>query len=144
MWGFLKSVFCSAWGFCVAYFAPTWHVLTILSILVVADWVTGIFASRKANIDITSRRLTHSVVKWLCYITAILLTFMAEQALTLEFNFYLFTAGYIYGCEILSIFENLAVISDSDVYLRILAVIRGRSKDMAGVKDALNEEMRRK
>lgn len=134
-------VFCTTVGFISTYLSDTFNVLATLSALVLFDLVTGLWASRKNKIPITSRRLTHSVNKWVAYIIAIIATFISQKSLEIEFNLFYFVAGYIYGCELVSLFENLAVISSNKVFLKIIEVIRGKSED---IKESLLQDMKRK
>lgn len=126
----------------LAYISPIKEIFLVMLIFVLFDLFTGISASHKKGVPRSSRRARKSVVKLLCYLSAILLTYLAEKAFGIEWvATHKFIGAFICLVEMLSIFENLAVISDRPIFLKIIKLIRGKaSEDSKLIKDILNEK----
>lgn len=96
----------------VAVFAPAKAMLLTALVLVVADMITGIWASLKAGESLSSAKLKKSVLKLLVYELAIGLAFLAQKHLTGEaVPIASIVAGFVGLTEMLSVLENLNRIS---------------------------------
>lgn len=122
----------------LAYFSPLYEMFIVLMLFVLADLVTGIVASRKRGIPRSSRRLRKSTAKLVNYIMAMILAFAAERAFGVEwFVAHRAIGAFICAVEMLSILENMAVITEHPVFMAIVRWFRGK----ASAKDAMLKEL---
>lgn len=126
----------------VAYFSPLYEMFVVMMFFVLADLISGIIASNKRGVPRSSRRLRKSVVKLVCYISAIMLAFSAEQAFQVEwFVAHRAVGAFICAVEFISILENFAVITGRPVFLKIIKWIRGKwSNNDNIINEILNEK----
>lgn len=96
----------------VAVFAPAKAMLLTALVLVVADLVTGMWASLKAGESLSSAKLKTSVLKIVVYELAIGLGYLAQAHLTGEaIPVASIVSGFVGLTEMLSVTENLNRIS---------------------------------
>lgn len=127
----------------VSYFEPLKTVLVVMLVLVAADFVSGVWASRKSRIACSSRRLRKSFSKMAIYLLVMVLLFMIEDATESEWiGLNKFIAWAICMIEFISILENCYVITDLPVLKRIVRAIRGKSSEKYGTmgEDILSEK----
>ena len=126
------------------YFEPIKDVYILMVIVVVMDFITGIGASVKCKIPRSSSRLKNSIIKCFCYFGAVFIFWQFEIRLGLEYviGSYKVIAGFIAIVEIISILENMAVITGNPIFLKIVRLIRGKAKDKHGnlIGDILEEK----
>ena len=108
----------------IAYFSPIYSLVVAILVLIIIDWITGIWAAYKTNTPITSfklrRTLTKSIVYALAIITGLLfetemVKFFAEVLSSIlgatfqenSFPIVKIIALYIGATEFKSIIENL-------------------------------------
>lgn len=91
--------------------APVQAAVVTVFGLVLLDCVTGVLASRKKGLPITSARLKDSVVKMLVYQAAIVLAFIIEKYLVSGMHLTNIASSYVGLVELLSLNENIEVIS---------------------------------
>lgn len=127
MWN--KLVVGSVSGGILAYFAPMWDKLIVLLVIYLVDAITGIAASRRQNVPISSRRMRDSVYKLIAYVTIVLLLFVSEKTLGSEKDLTTFAIGFIYAIEGLSILENFYVLCPIRPLRMLLLVFRGKMKE---------------
>lgn len=126
-----------------AYFLPLRGVFELIFAIVIADFVTGMIASYVNKVPRSSRRLRHSVMKLLCYLALIWLFFKFEKETGVsEFVCsYKMIAGFLFVVEIISVLENMAVITGHTVFLKLVRLVRGTaSKSGDVIKDILDEK----
>lgn len=129
-----------------AYFLPLKGVYELIIAIVVADLITGIVASRIKKVPCSSRRLRQSVYKFLGYVGVIFLFYKFEKEIGIQdwICTYKLIAGFIFITEVISILENLAVITNNKIFLKIIKLIRGKaSKDAKNgniIDDILDEK----
>lgn len=100
----------------LAAFAPAKSMILASMVLVLADLITGVLASKKAGRPITSAGLRRTVSKFFIYETAILLTFLTEKyLLSSMIPVSSIVAGMIGITELKSCLENLNEISGQDL-----------------------------
>lgn len=122
----------------LAYFSPLYEMFVVLMLFVAADLVTGIVASNRRGIPRSSRRLRRSAVKLVNYILAMVLAYAAEEAFDVEwFVAHRAIGAFICAVEMLSILENMAVITAHPVFLGIVKWVRGK----ASAKDNIIKEI---
>lgn len=129
----------------LAYLTPLYGVFWLMIILLVADFLTGVGASAKQHIPRSSKRLRRSASKMLCYFGIIYLFWEFETQLGVEWvATYKFIAGFIFLVEVISILENMFIITEHPVFAKLIKVIRGKAaqhhKDGSLLEDILNEK----
>lgn len=129
----------------LAYLTPLYGVFWLMIILLIADFLTGIGASAKQHIPRSSKRLRRSASKMLCYFGIIYLFWEFEMQLGMEWiATYKFVAGFIFIVEIISILENMFVITEHPVFAKLIKVVRGKAashhKEGSLLEDILNEK----
>lgn len=129
----------------IIYLAPLHGVFWLMIIMLVADFLTGIAASAKQHIPRSSKRLRRSASKMLCYFGIIYLFWEFETQLGVDWiATYKFIAGFIFLVEVISILENMFVITEHPVFAKLIRVVRGKAashhKDGSLLEDILNEK----
>lgn len=129
----------------IIYLTPLHGVFWLMIILLVADFFTGIGASVKQHIPRSSKRLRRSASKMLCYFGIIYLFWEFEIQLGVDWiATYKFIAGFIFLVEVISILENMFVITEHPVFAKLIKVVRGKAashhKDGSLLEDILNEK----
>jgi phage-related holin len=129
----------------VIYLTPLYGVFWLMLILLIADFFTGIGASAKQHIPRSSKRLRRSASKMLCYFGIIYLFWEFETQLGVDWvATYKFIAGFIFLVEIISILENMFVITEHPVFAKLIKIVRGKAashhKDGSLLEDILNEK----
>ncbi|WP_059026748.1 phage holin family protein [Gabonibacter massiliensis] len=133
------SVFVWAFAVLSAYLAPMKEVFWCMLLFVTIDLIVGIIASSKNGIGRSSRRARKSVLKLLCYLGAVVMAFVAEKAFTGEMiGSYKWIGGFICLVEFISILENMATITGSPIFLKIIRLIRGTKGNL--IKEILEEK----
>jgi len=129
----------------LAYITPLKGVFYLMVILLITDFITGVAASAKQHIPRSSKRLRRSVSKMLCYFGIIYLFWEFETQLGIEWvATYKFVAGFIFLIEVISVLENMFVITEHSVFTKLIKLIRGKAasheKDGSLLEDVLNEK----
>ncbi len=137
LWQFiLKAAFMAA-----AYFAPVKEVFFIMLVFVGVDLITGIVASNRRNIPRSSRRMRKSVKKLCGYLTVVLLAFLIEKLLAADWLVaHRFVAAFICTVELLSILENLTVITGHPIFIKIMRLVRGKASTDNVIKEIIHEK----
>lgn len=120
-----------------AVFLPVKEILLVVGVLIVADFVTGIAASRKKKTPITSAGFKRSVVKMLVYQTAVLTGFLVEAYL-LKHSLPVtnIVAGVIGLTEFKSVLENLHVVNGGSVATDILEKLGSKKNADSSSEDS--------
>jgi len=129
----------------LTYLTPLHGVFWLMIILLLADFFTGIGASAKQHIPRSSKRLRRSASKMLCYFGIIYLFWEFEQQLGVDWvATYKFVAGFIFIVEVISILENMFVITEHPVFAKLIKLVRGKAashhKEGSLLEDILNEK----
>lgn len=129
----------------VVYLTPLHGVFWLMIILLLADFLTGIGASAKQHVPRSSKRLRRSASKMLCYFGIIYLFWEFETQLGIDWiATYKFIAGFIFLVEIISILENMFVITEHPIFAKLIKLIRGKAaqhqKEGSLLEDILNEK----
>jgi len=105
----------------LAVLAPVKAMMIAASVLVLLDFVTGIWASLKTGNAVTSAKMGRTVTKMAVYEVAILSCFLVERYLTEDFfPLSKICAGFVGLVEAKSIIENLNAINGSPVFAGLL------------------------
>lgn len=130
----------------LAYLTPLYGVFWLMLILLITDFATGVAASTKQHIPRSSKKLRRSASKCLCYFGIIYLFWEFELQLGLQdiFCTYKLIAGFIFIVEVISVLENMFIITEHPVFAKIIKYIRGKAashhKDGSLLEDILNEK----
>ena len=129
----------------LAYLTPLSGVFYLMIILLLADFITGVAASAKQHIPRSSKRLRRSASKMLCYFGIIYLFWEFEIKLGIEWvATYKFVAGFIFLIEVISVLENMFVITEHPAFTKLIKLIRGKAandhKDGSLLEDILKEK----
>lgn len=95
---------------------PVQPIMMAVSVLVMADFITGVWASAKEGQRITSNGLKVTVTKTLAYQAAIVVAFVLESYLIPDMPVVKTVAGLIGITEGKSFFENLRRITGIDFW----------------------------
>ncbi|WP_196011911.1 phage holin family protein [Alistipes onderdonkii] len=123
-----------------AYFAPCKEVIAIVFLFWLADLVFGILASKNRHAPRSSRRMRKSVGKLIGYMAAILLAFLIDKLVpNLWIIPHRLMAAYLCVCELISILENLAIITQAKAFVSLIKLIRGKNDENV-IYDLINEK----
>jgi hypothetical protein len=107
----------------LAYFAPMASMIHVVLIFIVLDLLTGLYSSYKQKIPIVSLKLRRTVEKFVCYSIAILIGYAFEINFAHWSNLGQIIAGFIASIELLSIYENIRVITGLNLVTKVKQVI---------------------
>lgn len=121
----------------IAVFAPVHPVMLVAATLVVLDLVTGLLASRKQKLPITSAKLKRSVGKVLLYEVSICIAFLVQQYLTGDiFPASKLVAALIGLVELKSLAENLDIIYGKSFLTVLIDKVVQTQKDLGDGKSS--------
>jgi phage-related holin len=99
---------------------PVRPVMIAVSVLIIADFITGVWASRKLKEPITSSGFKQTVIKTLAYQSAVVIAFVMETYLLEGVPVVKVVAGLIALTEGKSFFENIHRITGVDFWSEAL------------------------
>ena len=105
---------------------PIAHFLVIGVVLVVSDWITGVWAAIKRNEKITSGGLRRTIEKGVMYSLAIVLVLIVESAFFGTQYVVALVAMYISFVELFSNLENISNITGSNIIGAVRTIIYKR------------------
>lgn len=119
-------------GFMLSFVAPVQSFLIAVAVLVCADVVTGVWASKKRGEPITSRRASRTISKLIGYPIAILLSHLMattffQDVPVLDGVTYA-VALFIAAVEFKSNLENISTITGIDLWAQVAQFINNRLK----------------
>jgi hypothetical protein len=113
----------------LAIFAPVKGAALTALALCVVDMLTGLWASRKQGIPVTSNGLKKTVIKIAVYEAAILLTFLVDAFLAGTFPLSNIVSGLIGLTEAKSCLENINIIAGGNPLAGIIRAIGSQSSN---------------
>jgi phage-related holin len=114
----------------IAYLSPINMIFHAIWFLIAVDLLTGIWKSIKAGDRVRSSGLRATAEKFLFYTLSIVVVFIVDEVFFNNSSHLASIIGaYIALTELLSIFENVAVITGHDIYIKIKEVIRNTLSD---------------
>jgi phage-related holin len=126
----LKYIWSSIGSFILAYFAPIGGALMACGVLVAVDTITGVLASKKKRIILSSSMLYRIAPKLLVYNLLIITGFVIQKEMSVSWIPFLeISTGVIALIEFKSILENAAVILGKDVWAYIKDIVNKRGID---------------
>jgi hypothetical protein len=120
----------------IAILSPVRPVMIAAMILILLDFVTGIWASIKKKVPITSFGMRRTIVKAFAYQGAIVFGFVMETYLLSDIPSVKVIGGLIAITECKSFFENVNVISGVDFGALFLNKLQG--KPLEDIEKKLN------
>ena len=100
----------------IIFLTPIKGVLLAVSILIIADAITGIWASKIKGEIFSSKKFFNSITKLLFYLLLILISQMIQLHLINEIPFLQLSIYFIVFYEFSSFLENVGVITGRDVF----------------------------
>lgn len=100
------------------YLMPIYEQGLAILVLMGIDFLTGIIASKKRGIPITSKNMRFSLYKLISYVIAMVSSLIFTQHF--ELNILVVVSFFIASVEIKSIFENLLIINPKANLLKVL------------------------
>lgn len=115
----------------IAIFSPAKQVLGTVTALIIVDLVTGIWASRKQQIPITSSALGRTIAKSFVYLSAVCLAFLVQQYLTTDaIPCMHIVASFIGLTELLSCLENINIIGGGNLLKKVIDTLSSRNSGL--------------
>lgn len=117
---YIHNFFVKYLAIILAILAPVKTVMISVGFLIVADLITGVWASKKKRVKITSARMSHSVTKMAAYQIAVITGFVCEKYLiSSAVPITQIVSGLIGATELLSCYENINIITGVDFKKKI-------------------------
>ena len=110
------------------YFAPISSLIHVVLLFILLDFLTGMYASFKTKQKIISSRLRKTIEKFVCYSLAIIVAHIFQTEIMPWLNFTQLVAGFIAAVELLSIAENIKLITGLDLVKRFRDYIMSQFK----------------
>jgi phage-related holin len=114
----------------VVYFTPVSEMIHVMLFFLAVDTISGIWASVKEGNRIQSSKLRRTVMKFLWYTAAVMISWMMERTFLPSWTkMTTVIAGFITFVEFKSILENVSRITEEPIFARILTLLRKKSAD---------------
>lgn len=116
----------------MAIFAPIKTTLMTAMVLIAFDLVTGVWSAIKRKEKITSSGIRRTIVKLIVYEMSLAMGFLAETyLLDHQLPLVKLIAGLIALTETKSVFENMNIILDANIYDQLIKLLGSEStKDL--------------
>lgn len=125
---FLKRYLLDFIALFLAFMSPTVIIVWAMFAFVFADLITGIMKARKIGdysyASVSSRKMSHSVSKFIFYFFGILLAHVTNEVLELGMPAIKMVLGFIVVIELRSIDENMKVVLGYSIFGRMLDMIK--------------------
>lgn len=109
----------------VAFMTPLAVVFLAMFVFVLADFITGVWkAYVMPKKTVSSRKMSHSVSKFIFYFIGILLAAIANSVLELDMPAAKMVLGFIIVIELRSIDENMKIVLGYSIFGRILDTLK--------------------
>lgn len=112
----------------LAVFAPAKGMILSAATLIIVDLVTGLSASKKLGIPITSAGFRRTTVKFLVYESAIMLAFITQTYLVPEIPVTSIASGFVGITELTSCLENINIIGGGDLLRSMITKLGSSNK----------------
>lgn len=89
---------------------PLQGVIFTVVLLIIVDFITGIYASYLKGVGIKSKRIGHTISKFFIYNLVIISAYFLEKNIVSEIPFLKIIAGFIAITKIKSVLENYTII----------------------------------
>lgn len=105
--------------FLAAFTAPLTPVMGAMVFLIIADFITAIYAAHKVGEKVQSSKMGRTVSKFFFYNLAVASAFVIEMVIIPEIPLMRVSAGFIAMTELRSIYENFAKIYGIDIWSKV-------------------------
>jgi len=136
----LKGVMAGFVSFAGSWFLPVSKFIAAITILIIADYITGTKAAKKKGERISSRGMRRTVEKIFYYFAAIMLTHMTQQIFFPWFPLVYPLVIFIAWTELRSTLENISEVTGNNV---AAVVINRIFKKIPWIKE-LETELKKK
>jgi len=127
--------------FILSYFTPIATIVHVMFIFIIVDLVSAIWAAKKNNIAVESRKMRKTVVKIFWYTAAVLMAHMMETEFSLQFaHMAQIVGGFVCMVEMKSVFENITKITNEPVFIKIYKLFEKKAKDTVNFNLTQNQE----
>lgn len=119
----------------IAFFEPITAVLVWVFIFVLADMISGMYASLKEGKHLESRKMQKTVIKTIMYSSCIILLHGIDTYMVtiMDCGFAKTGSAIICGIELYSIFENFYRATGNKVFKILTTFTLNKIKDKTGV-----------
>lgn len=141
----LKSSIFKILGIVIAFLIPIQPLILTVGLMILLDTVFGIYRAKKFNQDITSRRLSQIISKMVLYQSSVILFFMMEKFILMDFII-IFTSIPLFltkiititlcSIELKSIDENYQAVSGKSIwkgFKQLVARTQEIKKDISNI-----------
>lgn len=97
------------------FFAPLYSIMWAVTVLIIVDCFTGVWASRIKRIPFSSSKFFSSITKLVVYIILIIISYIVEVNLIPEIPLLKLSVFFIAVTEFISFAENVTIISGRDI-----------------------------
>lgn len=121
------------YAFVSALLLPIFPMMMTILFLLVADLITGVWASKRRREPITSHRLSMSITKALLYNIVIISSFLVEKYVMGVIPWTRIVSGFIAVVELHSIMENVNSLTGVNVWRAIKGFFMKRKDEYGDV-----------
>jgi hypothetical protein len=111
----------------VSFFTPIHQLLFLTTVLIAADFVTGVAASLRTGKRFTSSRVGATLVKVAVYSIGLCTSYIVETHFVKELPVVRMLASLVGLRELLSIFENLNIVSGQNLLTALINKVQSDS-----------------
>lgn len=115
-----------------AFFAPIANLMWALCFFVIADFITGVWASRRVGEMWKSTKFRQSVSKCGAYMFTIVCAHIFETVAPLDLQVEAYVAAFICGVEFYSVLENLYKGTGNRVFYILTQLTNRKLRDTTG------------
>ena len=108
-----------------SYLNPLGPYVVVATLLIVADFATGMYASLKHKEAIVSHRLRKTIEKFFLYNFSIALSYVFGVQFLGPVPLCQIVAGLVGATELLSIYENVRLVTNLDIAKRVKGLLAG-------------------
>ena len=113
----------------IAFLAPIHVLMASVGFLIFVDLVTGILAAKKRGEAITSRAMSRTIYKVVCYQLAVISGIVLEGLIPGGLSIAKLCAGAVALVEFKSFLENVQTLTGVDLLTSVLAKVQKREGD---------------
>lgn len=116
-------------GYVAVLLSPIYPAMMALTWVLVIDWVTGVWASRRRGERITSKRMSETITKVVLYNLLIITALVVETYLAPELPLIRLAVGFIGMVELKSVAENVTALTGVDFWKALMKYFKRKGID---------------
>lgn len=118
---------CQVFLLIITFLAPLKSTILAIFFIILIDFITGIWASIKLKIPITSKQMRNSIGKFTAYILCIIAAHIFQETFGLkDANITKAASFFIAFIELKSVIENVSKITEINLWNKIKSVLSGK------------------